>query len=223
MRTRRKILMGVATVALPATSFLVFGGPTIFAGASSSPAFPVACKITASVTFTPPLTMTGTITTSKSAVTTMTITGGHWTGCLSAASSTAPGHGIPLDQTISLPATKLGSKRYATGYCPLFNATNSAKTLRAFKGLTFNVTWTGGAGGASVFTTSKTATMTNIDGELGLVFSTKQAAGSYTERALNQITEFFDATDSAALLTGCASSQTVTTATIDVANSVGIL
>lgn len=223
MRTRRKILIGVAALALPATSFLVFGGPTIFAGASSSPAFPVACKITASVTFTPPLTMTGTITTNKSAVTTMTITSGHWSGCLSAASSTAPAHGTPLDQTVSLPATKLGSRRYAIGYCPMFNSTNSVKTIKSFKGLTFNVTWTGGAGGASVLVTSKTTTMTNIDGELGLVFAGKQAFGSYSEKALNQISEFFDASDSAALLTGCASNQTVTTATIDVANSVGIL
>ena len=167
--------------------------------------------------------MTGTIGTNKNAVTTMTITAGHWSPCLSAASSTAPGHGIPLDQTVSLPATNLGSRRYATGYCPLFNATNSAKTLKAFKGLTFNITWTGGAGGTSVFTTSKATTMTNVDGELGLVFSGKQALGSYSEKSLNQITEFIDATDSAALLTGCASSQTASTATFDVANSVGIL
>lgn len=223
MRTRQKILMGMGALALPATSFLVFGGPILFAGASSSPVFPVACKITASVTFTPPLTMTGTTGTSKSAVTTMTITGGHWSGCLSAASATAPGHGTPLDQTVSLPATKLGPRRYATGYCPLFSATNSVKTLKAFKGLTFNVAWTGGAGGTSVFTTSKTTTMTNSEGELGLVFSGKPALGSYSEKSLNQIVEFFDATDSAALITGCASSQTVTTATIDVTNSVGIL
>lgn len=223
MQARRKILTGVATVALPAASFLVIGGPTIFAGASSSPAFPVACKINALVTFTPPLTMAGTIGTSKSAVTTMTVTAGHWSGCISAASATAPGHGTLLDQTVKLPAIKLGAKKYATGYCPLFNATNAAKTLKAFKALIFNVTWTGGAGGVSVFTTSKVTTMTNIDGELGLAFAGKQGQGSYSEKALNQITEFFDATDSAALLTGCAASQTVTTATIDLTNSVGIL
>lgn len=223
MRTRRKILIGVATLALPATSFLVLGGPTLFAGASSAPAFPVACKIAATVTFNPPLTMTGTVTSNKSAVTTMTITGGHWSGCLSAALATAPGHGTPLDQTINLPATALGSRRYATGYCPLFSPTNSLKTLKAFKGLAFYIAWTGGASGNSTFTTSSTATTTNADGELGLVFSGKQGVGSYSEKALNEITEFFDVTDSAALQTGCAGSLTVATATIDVTNSVGIL
>lgn len=226
MRTRRKILMGVAALALPATSVLVFGGPTIFAGASSTPAFPVACKITATVTFAPPLTMTGTVTSNKHAVTTMTVTAGTWSGCLSAAMPTAPTKGTPSDQTISLPATKLGTKSYAIGYCSLFSAINSVKTLKVFKGLIFNVAWTKGAGGSTIFTTSKAATTTNADTplpELGLVFSGTQAQGSYPEKSLNQITEFFDGTDSAALQSGCAASQTVTTATFDVTNSVGIL
>jgi hypothetical protein len=226
MRTRRKILLGVATFALPATSFLVFGGPTIFAGASSTPAFPVACKITATVMFNPPLTMAGTITSDKHAVTTMTVTADTWSGCLSAAAPTAPTKGDAANQTISLPATKLGTKRYAIGYCSLFSAINSVKTLKVFKGLLFAVTWTKGAGGFTNFTTSKATTTTNADTplpELGLVFSGKQAQGSYPEKSLNQITEFFDGTSSSALLTGCAASQTVSTATFDVTNSVGIL
>jgi hypothetical protein len=226
MRTRRKILIGVATLALPATSLLVVGGPAIFAGASSTPSFPVTCKITATVTFNPPLTMAGTITTNKNAVTTMTVTGGLWNGCLSAALPTAPTKGVPLDQTIQLPATKLGTKRYAIGYCSLFSAVNAVKTLRAFKLLSFAVTWTKGAGGSTIFTTLKAATTTNADTplpELGLVFSGKQSQGSYPEKSLNQITEFFDGTTSAALQTGCAASQTVSTATFDATNSVGIL
>ena len=223
MSTRRKILLPLAVVALGATGIGVVGGPTLFAGASLTPTFPVACKITATVTFTPPLSMSGTIGTSRSAVTTMSVTAAKWTGCLSAASATAPGHGDVVTQTVSLPATKLGAGRYATGYCPLFTPTNVLGTLKAFKGLVFDVVWTGGAGGASVFTTSKVTTMTNVDGELGLVFAGKQGGGSYTEKDLNQISEFFDATTSAALTTGCTANQTVTTATFDVTNSVGIL
>jgi hypothetical protein len=153
----------------------------------------------------------------------MSVTAAKWTGCLSAASATAPGHGDVLDQTVRLPATKVGPGRYATGYCPLFSATNALSTLKAFKELPFDVAWTGGAGSSSVFTTSKVTTMTNVDNELGLVFSGKQGGGSYAERDLNQISEFFDAIDSAALLTGCAANQTVATATFDVTNSVGIL
>jgi len=109
MRGRKRILVGVATVALPVASVVIFGGPTIFAGASSTPAFPVACKITGTVTFTPSLTRTGTVSSNKAAVTTMAITAGHLQGCLSAASATAPGHGTPLAQTIKIPTTKVGT------------------------------------------------------------------------------------------------------------------
>jgi hypothetical protein len=226
MRTRRKILIGVATIAFPATSFLVFGGPTIFAGASLTPQFPVACKITATVTFTPPLTMAGTITTDKNAGTTMDVTGGLWNGCLSAASPTAPTKGVPAEQIIKLPATKLGTKRYAIGYCSLFSPANVTKTLKTFKSLSFDVAWTKGAGGSTIFTTLKTAPTTNTDTplpEFGLVFSGKQSQGSYPEKSLNEITEFFDGTTSSALQTGCSANQTVTTASFDATNSVGIL
>jgi hypothetical protein len=229
MRTRRKILIGVATFALPATSFVVLGGPNILAGASLTPSFPVACKITATVTFTPSLTMTGTITANKNAVTTMAVTAATWNGCLSAAPATAPTKGIPLDQTINLPATKVGTKKYAIGYCGLFSAVNLAKTLKAFKTpkpLSFGVAWSPGVRGSTIFTMSKVAITTNSDTplpELGLVFSGKQSQGSYPEKALNQITEFFDGTDSHALQTGCSLNQTVGTATFDPSNSVGIL
>jgi hypothetical protein len=220
MGTRRKILVGVATFALPATSLFVLGGGAIFAGASQ-PAFPVACKLTATVTFTPPLTKTGTVSTNRTAVTTMAITGGHLSACLSSAPATAPGHGTFLDQTVKLPATKLtGTRNYATGYCPAFTGSG---TLKALKGLVFDISWTGGAGGQSVFTNAKATTALNIDGEFGLVLAGKPVSGMYFEKPLNQITEFIDVTDSAALTTGCAASQTVTTATIDVANSVAIL
>ena len=105
----------------------------------------------------------------------------------------------------------------------MFTAANVGKTLKPFKGLTFDIMWTGGAGGTSVFTTTKVSTTTNSNGELGLVFSGKQGVGSYAEKALDQITEYFDATDSSALLAGCASAQTVTSPTFDQSNSVAIL
>src|SRR5579863_731357 len=76
MLARRRILFGVVALALPVTGFAVFGTPAIFAGASA-PAFPVACKITATLTFSPALTATGTHGTSASAVTTLTISSGH--------------------------------------------------------------------------------------------------------------------------------------------------
>jgi hypothetical protein len=196
------------------------GGPSLFAGAAL-PVFPVACKITATVTLSPPLTKTGTIGTNKFAVTTMTLSGGHLSGCLSAAPATAPGHGTVPNQTVQLPATKItGTRNYATGYCPAFTGSH---TLKALKGLTFDITWTGGAGGTSVFTTTKATTSTNADGDFGFVLSGKEGLGSYAEKSLNQITEYIDATDSTALETGCAASQTVSTATINASDSVAIL
>ena len=45
MSTRRKTLLCVTAVALGGASIGVVGGPGIFAGASLSPTFPVACKI----------------------------------------------------------------------------------------------------------------------------------------------------------------------------------
>jgi hypothetical protein len=201
------------------TGIVVFGTPTIFAGAVV-PQFPVACKLAATVTFNPPLTHSGTVTTNRTAVTTATITGGHLTGCLSAAPATAPGHGDLPTMTVNLRATTLGVRTFATGYCPAFN---TSATLKALRGLIFDVTWTGGAAGTSVFTTKTATPATNIDAEVGFALSGRQGQGSYAEKSLNQITLFLDATDSAALSTGCSANQTVTSVTIDPANSVVIL
>ena len=54
----------MVALALPLTGLRCSGTPAIFAGASA-PAFPVACKITATSTFSPALTKTGTHTTSR--------------------------------------------------------------------------------------------------------------------------------------------------------------
>ncbi|MGD0380436.1 MAG: hypothetical protein ABSC30_10680 [Acidimicrobiales bacterium] len=227
MKTRRRILLGAVALAAPITGFALLGTPGILAGASS-PSFPVVCKVTATgdVTFTPALTKTGTLTTDRGAVTQTVISGGRFNGCLSAAPAGAPGHGdLPATITIDTPATSLGrvngARTYATGYCPDYDAA----TLKALKGLTFTVTWTGGENGSSVFTTTKAtlATSTGPPGEVGFTLSAKEGLGSYAEKQLNQITVFFDGTDSAALETGCTADQTVGSATLDQSNSVAIL
>ena len=225
MGARTKILFVAAVATVLMTSVLVVEAPSIFAGATA-PQFPVTCKVTGTVTFNPPLTHTGTTTTDRTAVTTVTIAGGKLTGCLSAAPATAPGHGDLPDMTINVPATSLGRingvRTFATGYCPAFTFATTAD-LKPYRGLIFSVTWTGGAAGTSVFTTKAVALALNVDSEIGLTFSGKEVQGSYAEKALNQITVFIDATDSPALQTGCSANQTVTTATIDPANSVAIM
>jgi len=224
MGTRRKVLFTVAAIALPATSVLVFGTPALFAGATT-PAFPVTCKVDADFTFTPPLTKTGTHTTNRAATTTVAITNGKLTGCLSGASAGAPTKGT-FAATIDLPATSIGRiagvKTYATGYCPAFTQTS---TLKAVRKLAFAVLWTKGEAGESVFTTKRVISATNseIPPEYGWVLSAKEGLGSYAEKSLNQFDLYFDGTDSAAMQTGCSASQTVSSATLDSTNSVGTL
>ncbi len=217
--------MGAVALAVPITGFALVGTPSIFAGASS-PTFPVVCKATATgdVAFNPPLTKGGTLTTDRGAVTQTVISGGRLNGCLSAAPAGAPGHGdLPATITISTPATSLGrvdgARTYATGYCPDYDTA----TVKALKGLSFTVTWTGGENGSSAFTTTKATLATNTSGEVGFTLSAREGPGSYAETRLNQITVFFDATDSSALETGCSAAQTVSSATIDASNSVAIL
>ena len=219
MKTRRRILFGLVALALPVTGFALFGTPTMFAGASA-PAFPVACKITATVTFAPALTQAGTHTTNPAAVTTVTVSAGHLASCLSAAPAEAPGHGTLPTITFNIRATKLAPRSYATGYCPAFAGTS---TLKALKGLKLDVTWTGGAAGSSDFTTKKATPATNKESEVGFVLAGKEVFGSYQEKSLNQITVFVDAADSAILTTGCSGAQTVSSATFDNSNSVAIL
>jgi hypothetical protein len=224
MRIRPRILLGVAAVALPLTSFVVISTPSLFAGAAA-PVFPVACKTAGTVTFSPALTLTGTQTTNSAAVTTVTITSGKMTACLSGATVGAPGHGDYATTSFNIPATSLGRidgvKTYATGYCPTFF---TAPTLKDLRGMVFNITWTGGEGGTSLFTVKKAALATNNASEVGFNLSAKSTGlGSYAEKSINQITAFIDATDSAAIMGGCSASQTVSTATFDQSNSVAIL
>jgi len=186
----------------------------MFAGASA-PAFPVACKITAALTITPALTQTGTHTTNRAAVTTVAITGWKLASCLSAAPIEAPNKGsLPdIGITYTIPATKLGKingvNTYATGYCPSF----AASSLKAMKGMKFDVTWAPANLGSSDFTTTKVTPATNSDTEVGFALDGKEVFGSYEEKSLNQITLFIDKPDSLILNAGCSGAQTVGTAT----------
>ena len=223
MHARRKILLVAIAVVLPATSFAVFGGPTLFAGAAA-PAFPVACQMSATVTFNPPLTKAGTDTTNKAAVTTTTIAGGSLTNCLSAAAAGAPTSGAIPTTVISTAAVK-GAKvgkvqHYTIGSCPAFASTN---TLKSLKNLALHVNWTGGMGGSSTFTVKSPSAAINNFGEVGFVFGGKAVLGSYSEKSLNQITAYLDATASSALAGGCNLNQTVSGATVDSVHSVAIL
>ena len=78
-------------------------------------------------------------------------------------------------------------------------------------------------GGSSTFTVKKPSAAINYFGEVGFVFGGKAVVGSYSEKPLNQITAYLDATDSSALAGGCNLNQIVTGATVDPAHSVAIL
>jgi hypothetical protein len=219
MRARTTMLVVVSTLAVSVGGLVLVGAPSWIASAGV-PEFPVVCKVAGTVTFSPPLTKTGTPTTNRAAVTTATITGGDFKGCLSAAPSGPPTHGTLPTMTLSFPAAKLGGGHYATGYCPTF-MTDAPKALRH---VPFVLSWSGGGvTGTSVFTTKKVATATNTSGEVGFSFVGSQVSGLFPEKSLNQVTMFFDATDSSALATGCAASQTVTAPTLDATAGVAIL
>ena len=118
MLTRRRILFGVVALALPVTGFAVFGTPAMFAGAVA-PAFPVACKITATVDLHPRLDQGRHPHHQR--------VGGHHghhlVGSpgrlpLGRAEPKRPATALSRPLTVKFPATKLGPRTYATGYCP---------------------------------------------------------------------------------------------------------
>jgi hypothetical protein len=220
--------VAIAAIVLPVTSLAILTSTGTFAGAAA-PEYPVVCKLAATVTFSPSLTKSGTDTTDRSAVTTMTISSGKFSGCLSAAPIGAAGHGTLPTTVVTIPATNIGKvdgvKTYATGYCPTFSGSAPGSTsLKDTKHVVFDITWAGGGvSGTSVFTTKSTGWAVNTDSEVGFNFLAKAGTGLYAESSLDQITAYFDPTDSSAIATGCSSDQTVSSATFDDNNSVGIL
>ena len=217
---------GAFAVLLPVGLIAALEGPNLTAGAAPPPSFPVACNLSGTVNFSPPLTLAGVVSGNSGAVTTTTITGGTLSNCLSAASAGAPSSGTIPTLTITTPATKLvGLKvnkvqQYATGYCPAFAGT---ATLKSLKGLSITANWTGGAGGTSTFTVSSPSPAINFFAEVGFNFLGKMGTGSYAQKALNEVTAFLDPTSSEALGSGCSGHQTVTSAIVDPVHSVAVL
>ena len=219
MRSRTSVVVAASAAAVAIASIVFVGAPSWIAGAGV-PEFPVVCKVAGNVTFNPPLTQTGTPTTNKAAVTTMTITSGDFRTCVSAAPSGPPTHGTLPTITVSVPAAKLSAGHYATGYCPTF-MTDALKPMRH---LQFIPTWSGGGiGGTSTFTSKKVFPATTTSKDVGFTFVGSQVSGLYPERSLNQVTLYFDGTDSLALGAGCSSAQTVAAPTLDASAGVAIL
>ena len=223
MKRKIGVLIGAVVVAVPATIVATLTVPPMLAGAAT-PSYPVVCTMSATVSFSPPLTKAGTDTTNKAAVTTTTISNGRLSNCESAASAGAPTSGTIPTLTITTAAAK-GSKvdkvqHYTIGSCPDFASTT---TLKSLKHLTITVSWSGGEGGTSTFVNKSAAAAVNSFGEVGFAFSSKAGPGSYSEKALDQITAYIDAADSTALATGCSANQTVSSVTIDPTHSVAIL
>ncbi|HUY22634.1 MAG TPA: hypothetical protein VMV22_09860 [Acidimicrobiales bacterium] len=225
MRNRIKILVGALALAVPVACVAAVTVPALQAGASLAPAYPVVCKMSATVTFSPALTKAGVDTTNKAAVTSTTISGGTLSSCISADPAGAPSGGTIATTTIKTPATKSGKvgkvMHYLIGSCPAFA---QAGTLKSLKNLALTVSWSGGQGGSSTFTVKKAEPAINDSGEVGFAFSGKAVLGSYSEKALNQITAYLaPPSTSTALATGCSGNQVVTGATVDTSFSVAVL
>ena len=223
MHRKIKILLAAAAIALPAVGIAAVTASTPVASAVAS-ALPVMCKVSATVTFNPPLTKNGVDTTNKAAMNTATITNGQASACVSSDAHGAPTSGTFGPVTIKTAATK-GAKvnkvqHYTLGSCPGFA---SVATFKALKGLTLVVHWTGGAGGTSTFVNKTASAVADNVGEVGFALASKAGPGSYSEKALDQVTAFLDVADSTALASGCAANQTVHTVTVDVNHSTLIL
>lgn len=214
--------LAVAIAAIPVAGITALVEPMLGADAAVV-AYPVMCNLSATVGFSPAMTPTGTDTTNKAAVTTTTISNASLQGCLSSDPHGAPSSGTVAGtvsvRTPGTKTTKVGpTQHYATGYCPAFTSTD---TLKSLKGLTLVVAWTGGAGGTSTFVVTKAFPAINLHGEIGFVLQAKQGPGAYSQKLINQITAYLDATDSLVLATGCKTGYTgpISTVVIDPAYS----
>ena len=181
MRRSHKLMVAAAAVAMPLSFMAAVAAPSL-ASAAAPPQLPITCAVHGTVSYNPPLTQAG--VTSLNQDETTTITGMSGTGCLSSNSGdqgTTTGSVPTVTLSTAGVKTKVGkTTEYITGQCSAFA---SAATLKALKGLTFNITWAGqgiGDSGSSTLTTKGGLVEANgSTGEAGFYVS-GGTTGDYT-------------------------------------------
>lgn len=134
MHIHKKILVGVATLAMPLATIAVVGGTTgvAFAKSSTPPNNPITCALTATVNFAAPgLSATGSVTTNKESAT--TVTNGSLSGASGCSGGSAPTPTITSKNTkctgTNAPITGCAKGSYVTGSLAEFAAASSSGSL----------------------------------------------------------------------------------------------
>jgi hypothetical protein len=132
MRKTRRILLGVAALAVPVASVAAFSPSAV---AAKPPPNPINCSLEATVNVSPPLTVKGELS-SKGTDGTTSVAGTLF-NCKNSANASVPN--ISLDLTIETPAAKPGTaaqnagdnkKDYYLGVCGSFASTATIKDLK---------------------------------------------------------------------------------------------
>ncbi len=134
MRKTRKLLIGIASIAVPLASVAAFSPSAV---AAKPPPNPISCHLEATVNISPALTVKGQLST-KGATGTTSVAGTLF-NCKNASNQSVPN--VSLDLTIVTPAAKPGKntaatnagdnpKSYYLGICGSFSSTATIKDLK---------------------------------------------------------------------------------------------
>jgi hypothetical protein len=214
------VILAAVVVAIPLGLVAAVAGPQL--ASAGQVYFPITCAVSGTITYTPPLSTTGVISTNPLADESTTIAA-SMTGCLSSNTIDAGTTTGTANLSVNTPPLKgsllngIGKGNYATGRCADFA---SAATLKALKGLPVTVTWSGqglGATGSSVFSGKGAIVASNgSTGEAGFNIVTAYISGDYTVKA-GQTTAFLNNTG--AIATCATGGPSVSSSTIDSAVS----
>jgi hypothetical protein len=210
------LILGAVAVALPLGFAAAVAGPQL--ASAGVVYFPITCALSGTVTYSPALSTTGTISTNPLATENTSVTA-SLSGCLSSNTIDAGTTTGSATLNISTPPVKgsllngIGKGNYATGRCSDFA---SAATLKALKGLSLNVTWSNQGLGALGFTQflgkGGIVASNGSTGEAGFEITTAYVAGDYLVKA-GQATAFLNNTG--AIATCATGGPSVSSSTID--------
>jgi len=193
VRRSHKLILAAAAVAMPLSALAAVAAPQLASAGVTY--FPITCALGGSVSYSPPLSYTGTA--SPTPNTESVVATGTLTGCLSSNSIDAGTTTGSTTLNISTPGAKVKVGKVTTYYAGRCSDFASATTLKALKGLNISVTWSNqglGGTGTTVMTSAGGAVASNASlGLAGFNISTKFTSGDYLIKA-GQVTAFLDNT-----------------------------
>lgn len=215
---RIKVAIGVLVVAMPLGVVGAMEGPSLIAGASAAPAFPATCRISATVSFNPPL-VAGGLSGPSEPNEVATVDNISLTDCLSSNGIGAPTSGTAAPVTITTAPAKAGKinkvKQFNTANCGSFASTTTLKELKHFS---LTISWSGNSGtGQTLVSTKKATAAVGPGAEVGFLLS-GPATGDYATKVGQSVAYVANDANGVNLLSGCAGGP-VSSITIDSATS----